>query len=72
MSEHEGTFSPTTKNFSGLNSPSESRAGPPLTIMIGLAVVAGIGLIIAIFLFAGNPEGLPDAGQALSALSLLG
>lgn len=52
-----GSYSPTT---SGAKAEHTARdgAGPSLKILIGIAVLLGIALIIALFLFAGDPFGV--------------
>lgn len=67
--EKGGTYSPTTAKVEGsggtyspasasLRQPADQRAGPSLTVMVGLAAVVFVAMMVVIFLFAGNPNGI--------------
>jgi hypothetical protein len=60
MSEEKVSYSPANAD---LRQPSESQAGgPPLIVFVGLASLGLLALIVVIYLFAGNPNGLGTPG----------
>ncbi len=62
MSEEKGSYSPANAD---LRQPSESQAGgPPLIVFVGLASLGLLALIVVIYLFAGDPNGLGTPGAA--------
>ncbi len=76
--EKGGTFSPTTSKVEGsggsyspagasLRQSSDQRAGPALTLIVGLAAVVFVALIVTIFFFAGDVNGLGFIGDVIAA-----
>ncbi len=60
MSEDQGSYTPANID---LRQSSESQAGgPPLIVFVGLASIGLMALIVVIFLFAGDPNGLGTRG----------
>lgn len=75
MSEgNQGTYSPAG---AGVRQSSEQQAGgPPLIVFIGLAAIAGLALIVVIFMFAGRAEGVgrgtPEQGIKVPGAGAVG
>jgi|GEM_PF-5060544 len=62
MSEEKVSYSPANAD---LRQPSESQAGgPPLIVFVGLASLGLLALIVVIYLFAGDPNGVGTPGAA--------
>jgi hypothetical protein len=60
MSEDQGSYAPANID---LRQPSERQAGgPPLIVFVGLASIGLLALIVVIYLFAGDPNGLGTPG----------
>jgi|GEM_PF-5363013 len=75
--EKGGTFSPTSAKVEGsggsyspagvsLRQSSDQRAGPSLTLIIGLAAVVFVALIVTIFFFAGDANGIGFVGDIIA------
>lgn len=63
-----GSYSPATAGSKSDNT-AEGGTDPSLLILIGLAALAGIGLIVVVFFFAGDPYGVQAFLSDLPALA---